>query len=182
MIYVAYGEIDTNTAPRQYIHNIDGFFDDYIEDSWMLEQFAKKTIHDIDKSEIIAPKIIESPVLEQIPRTWISGGSKLLIMMNVIQDVIYDGDNLGDNCWPLFLELGKTKDIAISLSYYPSFEWPNGAKIYNLDTQTIISNREDFISAFLSSAYANKERQFNEIAWPIKINQDRFSIPDIDFD
>lgn len=48
-------------------------------------------------------------------------------MMNIAPDVIYDGDNLGDNCWPLFLELGKTKDIAISLSYFPQFDWiPEG--------------------------------------------------------
>lgn len=36
MICVSYGEIDTNTAPRQHTHNVDGFFDDYVKNGWSI--------------------------------------------------------------------------------------------------------------------------------------------------
>lgn len=181
MIYISYGTIAFKDAPRQYIRDIDAFFDGYVEDDWMIGELPKRIVKEIDNSDLIAPKVIESPVLGQIPYTWLSGGSKILLMMNKIQDIVYDGDNLGDNCWPLFLELGKTRDIAISLSYYPSFKWVEGCKVMNLDTNKLISNRDEFMDAFLDSDYRYKERHFSDIKWPIMINTDRFKLQEIDF-
>lgn len=179
MIYIAYGVINQKTAPRYYIHDMDGYFDGYFEDSWMKNDIAKRAISEIDKSELIAPKVIESPILGQIPYTWISGGSKIIIMMNIAPDVIYDGDNLGDNCWPLFLELGKTKDIAISLSYFPQFEWIPGGLATSLDTGRIIHNFDEFADEFLRSSLDTRE--FDDIDWPIKIDTEKFKPDEIDF-
>ncbi len=181
MIYIAYGSINRKTAPRQYIWDIDGFFDGYFEDEWMQNNIAKRAIAEIDNSELAAPKVINSPVLGQIPYTWISGGSKLVIMMNNVQDIIYDGDNLGDNCWPLFLEIGKTKDIAISLTYFPVFKWVPGAKAIDIDTGVIMQSFEDFNTNYLNSKYLYTEREFDSINWPIRYNPERFKEPEIDF-
>ncbi len=181
MIYIAYGVISSKYAPRQYIKDIDGCFDGFFEDKWMQNDIAKRAILEIDKSELAAPKVINSPILGQIPYTWISGGSKLLIMMNSIQDVVYDGDNLGDNCWPLFLEIGKEKDIAITLSYYPSFNWVPEAKVTDIDTGVIMNSFEEFRDNYLNTQYLYAERKFDGIAWPININYDRFKQPEIDF-
>ena len=182
MIYIAYGTIIPETAPRQYIIDIDRFFDGYFEDDWMKGEIAKRAIAEIDSSELVAPKVIESPVLGQIPYTWISGGAKIIIMMDNVQDIIYDGDNLGDNCWPLFLEIGKTKDIAINLTYYPRFEWTHGGQAVSIDTGHVIKSFEDFRDEYIRSfknLHAN--RDFNSINWPIKINYNRFKLDEIDF-
>lgn len=44
----------------------------------MANDWAKRVIKEIDKSDLVAPKVVESPILGQIPYTWISGGAKLL--------------------------------------------------------------------------------------------------------
>lgn len=181
MIYIAFGEINLDTVPKQYVRDIDGLFDGFFEDEWMQNDIAKRAIEEIDSSKIVAPKVIDSPILGVIPYTWISGGSKLVIMMNAIPDVIYDGNNLGDNCWPLFLEIGKTKDLAINLSYYPKFEWPNGCLATNIDTREIISSFEEFRNSYTNSTLTTKERDFNDIKWPFKYNPDRFDPGVIDF-
>lgn len=181
MIYIAYGTINMKTAPWGYIKDIDGFFDGFVEDDWMANDWAKQVIKEIDKSDLVAPKVVESPILGQIPYTWISGGAKLLIMMNMESDIVYDGDNLGDNCWPLLMQLGRDKDIAISLSYSPSFEWQFGCKIINIDTGHEIVDYKDFMINHIKSDNIHKTREFNSIKWPIVVNNERFKPPEIDF-
>ena len=103
MLHVLFGEIDVETAPIQYIYDIDVMFDYHFKDSWMENEFAHRVVEEIDESKVIAPKIIESPVLGTIIHEWISGGAKQLIMMNSEPNVVYAGNNIGDNCWPLLL-------------------------------------------------------------------------------
>lgn len=176
MIYIHYGTVNAETAPRQYLWQIDSYFDGYFEDLWMENEWARKVIKVIDKSNLVAPKILDSPILGMIPYQWISGGAKLLIMMNMIQDIVYDGDNLGDNCWPLLLELGKTKDIMISLFYFPEFEWIEGGKVQILESGEVIDNYYDFVTSHLHSKYTYKKFDFDSIKWPKPINSERFKL------
>lgn len=181
MIYIQYGTINADNAPRQYLWQIDNYFDAYFEDIWMQDGWAKKVLETIDKSKLVAPKIIDSPVFGVVPYQWISGGSKLLILMNMVQDIVYDGDNLGDNCWPLLLELGKTKDIMISLSYFPEFKWVDGGEVTILETGEVINNHYDFVTSHMHSKYKYSELEFSDIKWPKYINYERFK-PEIDED
>lgn len=181
MLYVAYGTIEFKSSPRQYVRNIDGYFDGYFEESWMKGEIPKRIIEEIDKSKLIAPKVVDSPVLGMIPYTWISGGSKTLIMMNSVPGVVYNGDNMGDNCWRMLLELGQLKDIAISLSYYPLFDWPESYEMYSIDTDTIINSRQGFIDEFMKSKLKDLDRKFFDINWHIKIDETKCLKPTIDF-
>lgn len=181
MIYVQFGSIAWKDCPRQFIRNIDGYFDGYFEDNW-IDDWAQKVLLEVDKSKFIAPKIVESPILNTISHEWISGGSKQLIMMNHIQDVVYDGDNLGDNCWPLMTELGKHKDIMITLTYYPIFkEWSPGCIIKDINTGKIATNFDEFNTMHIRSEDDFKEFNFYDINWPCKINKERFKLEEIDF-
>lgn len=185
MIYIQFGKINTDTSPRQYLWQIDSYFDGYFEDDWMKDGWAKRVIKEIDRSDLVAPKILDSPVFGIIPYQWISGGAKLLIMMNNIQDIVYDGDNLGDNCWPLFLELGKSKDITITLSYFPRFKWIEGGKVTLMEDNSIIDNFDDFVTSHIHSKFKYKDQEFNSINWPKPVNSERFkpeiSEEDLDF-
>lgn len=181
MIYVLYGTIIRDNAPRQYIHDIDGYFDGYFSEEWVLNDWSNKVLSMIDKSKFIAPKIVESPVLGTISHEWISGGSKQLIMMNMFQDVVYDGDNLGDNCWPLLLELGKTKDLMMSLSYYPVFNWIDGGEVKAINTEETVRDFKSFNKGHLLTEDRNKEFEFSQVSWPLPINTSRFELGEIDF-
>ena len=57
------------------------YFDLNWEDEWIIDPFVKEMIKDVDKSEVIGPHLIESPVLGPIPPTTLSGGVKVLILM-----------------------------------------------------------------------------------------------------
>lgn len=103
---------------------------------------------------------------------WISGGSKQLIMMYNEQKIIYCGNNLGDNCWSLLLELSKTHDLAIDLSYYPKFEWVDNIPIHIINNNKIIDNFKDFISEHIDDP--DNIYEFSDIQWPIEVDLTKF--------
>lgn len=179
MIHVYFGDIIIESAPRQYIRDIDGYFDGYFDDNWMQNDIAKEAIKEIDKSTLIAPKVIESPVFNTISHEWLSGGTKQIIMTYSIQDIIYDGDNFGDNCWPLLLKVGFSKTVALSMSYFPIFNWVDGARVHILNNNKIVSSFKEFNRAHLD--IGNKDFKFTDVPWPIQINPDRFKFEGIDF-
>ena len=51
------------------------------EDSWFLDDFAKKVIKKVDSSDAIDVRAIKSPVLGVIPPTELSGGVKTLLLL-----------------------------------------------------------------------------------------------------
>lgn len=167
-----------------YIDDIDYYFDEYFEDSWTDNEWAKKVLKEIDKSEFLYPKLIRTPYFGDVPYQWISGGSKQLILMNAVPNVIYDGDNLGDNCWPLLLELCKSTDISISLTYYPNFKWVEGCKVKLLNTGELIDNTTDFSMKHLRLSADEIVKDVDDIDWEINIDEDRFkaNFVDVSFD
>lgn len=179
-----------NTSERSvelnyYIDNIDAYFDEFFEDSWTDNEWAKRVLKEIDKSTFIYPKLINSPYFGDVPYQWISGGSKQLILMNAVPNVVYDGDNMGDNCWPLLLELCKTKDIVMNLTYYPRFEWVEGCKVRILNTGEYVDSCEDFNFKHMELMCDYLVKDADEIDWPITIDKSKFKIEykdDISFD
>lgn len=67
-----------------------------------------------------------------------------------VPEVIYDGDNFGDNCWSLLLEISKEKDIAISLSYFPIFEWVEDIQVHIINNNKLVSNFREFNTEHLN--------------------------------
>lgn len=171
MLYILYGTIVTDTAPREYVDIIDDWFDTFFKEDWMTDGWAKRVIRDIDKSELLYPKIIESPVLGTISHEDISGGSKQLIMAKAVTGVVYNGNNFGDNCWPLLLELSKEVDIMIDLFYFPIFKWVDSIPVTILNTGKIVKSFEEFRKEhFIVDNSADYE--FDGIKWPVKIDYD----------
>ena len=64
-----------------YISNPDIYFDNTYLDKWLESELAKKIVKDIDKSDLVGPNLVISPVLGSIPVTRISGGAKTLIQI-----------------------------------------------------------------------------------------------------
>lgn len=181
MLYVWFGTITgKDEANKCYVNTIDSIFDSFFEESWTDNDWAKRIIKEIDRSKLLYPKVIESPWLGITDIFKISGGAKALIMMNQIQDVVYNGNSMGDNCFKYLLELSKTKDIAIELYYMPRFDWVEGAKVTCINSGNIITSRKAWgLESLLYNCGAHA--RLEEIDWHIKLNKDRLSFGEIDF-
>lgn len=115
MLKVIFGDFEDS------IYNTSIYFDNTYEEDWLTNDLSKKIILDIDKSEVIGPECINSPVLGAITPTKISGGSKTLILINNVSDMIFNASTCGDNCAKWLLLMGKEKDITINLRHIMDF-------------------------------------------------------------
>ena len=116
MLSIYLGEMD------QAIYYPPVYFDNQYEDEWITDKLSMEMIKDVDKSEVIGPHLIESPVLGPISVKEISGGVKTLILMAFDQSgKIFNASACGDNCAKWILEIGKRQDLTINLRHIMSF-------------------------------------------------------------
>mgnify|MGYP003362780902 CR=1 FL=1 len=139
MLHIVFGDIwDFNErygTEYKVLRNIDSFFDSHYEVDWLNNDWSKRAISEIDKSNHIQDHMIESPYLGIIPPVRLSGGVKTLITMkNYNKDeegpIIFYGNNMGENCARLLAELSNGinitsdtvgKDIWINITYWMGF-------------------------------------------------------------
>lgn len=117
------------------IYNPPLYFKNQYEDEWITDELSKKMIKDIDKSQVIGPHLIDSPVLGAIPPETLSGGVKTLILM-AFDDTgnIFNGTACGDNCAKWILKIAEQKDLTITLHNIMDFgNGPFQIKILNND-------------------------------------------------
>lgn len=84
-------------------------------------RFCKRGYQKIDKSNVLGPHAIESPVLGVIPPENLSGGTKTLLLMENAPEEIYNASTCGDNCAPFILKLAKKRDLTINLRHLMDF-------------------------------------------------------------
>ena len=109
------------------------YFDNQYEDEWITEPLTIEMIKDVDKSEVVSPHLIESPVLGPISVKEISGGVKTLILMAFAETrKVFNASACGDNCAKWILKIAETKDLTINLRHIMDFgEEPFEAVILN---------------------------------------------------
>ena len=117
MLNLIYGEVESDN----YIFDPDTFFNNTYEDEWITDELSNRMIRDVDKSEVIGPHLIESPVLGPISLKLLSRGVKTLILINNDLEHIFNGSACGDNCAKWLIEIGKQKDVTVRLGYFMSF-------------------------------------------------------------
>ena len=61
---------------EEAIYYPPAYFNNTYDDEWITDPLTVEMIKDVDKSEVIGPHLIESPVLGPISVKEISGGSK----------------------------------------------------------------------------------------------------------
>ena len=105
-----------------YIENPDLYFDNTYEDEWLTDDRAKEMVRDVDRSDLVGPNLVVSPVLGSIPVTRLSGGVKTLIQIDHDPDHVYNASACGDNCAKWLLKIGEEKDILIRLGHMMHFE------------------------------------------------------------
>ena len=173
MLYVYWGSIDWEKAPRAFVMSSNSFFDAHYTDEWLTDGWAKRVIEEIDKSSLIAPKVVDSPWLDMIPITQISGGAKTLIIANAVDGIVINGNRMGDNCWNLMLELSKKKDIQLVCEYCAIFDWVDGAEATFINNGTVVNNYSDFNDMRFELLNSNVTSH-DSIKWPLPVNNELF--------
>ena len=131
MLSVYYGDMP------EAIYNPALFFKNSYSDDWITDELSKKMIRDVDKSEVIGPRIIDSPVLGGITPRELSGGVKTLICIYKRPDRVFNASACGDNCAKWLLEIGERQDVTINLRHLMDFgEKEFTIKVLNTD-QTV---------------------------------------------
>ncbi|MBP3411658.1 MAG: DUF4869 domain-containing protein [Oscillospiraceae bacterium] len=123
-------------AMEHAIYDTDVFFNNSYEDEWILNDFSVRVIKKIDKSTVLGPHLIESPVLGPISPKELSGGTKTLILIHHLPHKVFNASKCGDNCAKYILEIAKKQDITINLRHIMDF----GARPFPIPV-VILNNR-----------------------------------------
>lgn len=128
-------------------YQLDAFDLSYDTD-WFENKYVLDMIKDIDNTELITDGILKSEVLGNIPATELSTGVKGLILILLENDYVFRSSYFGDNCSKWILDISKDKDIFIDINHFlgfPEFNDDDGYKLYFKKTDTIITNRIDYL-------------------------------------
>ena len=108
-------------ADDKTILNSDSYFNYSYDPEWFSDELVKRMVLDVDKSVVEGPYCVMSPVFGQIPPRMLSGGVKALILALKVPGIDIYATSCGDNCAKWFLEIGKKKDIFITLEHLMDF-------------------------------------------------------------
>ena len=139
MLNVYLGELD------QAIYYPPAYFDNQYEDELITDKLSIEMIKDVDKSQVIGPHLIESPVLGPISVKEISGGVKTLMLLAFDRSGrIFNASACGDNCAKWILKIGKERDLTINLRHLMDFG-NDDFEIKILNTGDMVHNMEQFV-------------------------------------
>jgi len=129
------------------IYNPPMYFRNQYEDGWITDELSKAMILDIDKSKVIGPRLIDSPVLGPIGPERLSGGVQTLMLMAFdTSGKIFNASAGGDNCAKWILEIAKKKDLTITLHNIMKFaDLPLEATILN--DGRVVHNATEYLDA-----------------------------------
>lgn len=104
------------------VWGIDAYFDNTYEPWWIDNEFARRVIREVDKSEVIAPRIIDSPYLGYVDPTHLSGGTKCILCLAFDRSQWkFNITVCGDNCMRWIQMLSKNRDLHVYMSNLPKF-------------------------------------------------------------
>ena len=142
MLYIYFGSTDNE------IYDPATYFIHQYDDEWIMDELSVKMIEDVDCSKVIAPRVIESPVLGMITPREISGGVKTLILMAFDDSGrMFNASACGDNCAKWILEIASRKELHITLHNIMDFG-PQMKEVYIENSSRIVTG----YSAYLDEA------------------------------
>ena len=127
------------------IYNTSVYFKNTYQDEWITDDLSVEMIKDVDKSDVIGPRLIESPVLGAISPKELSGGVKTLIFINKDRNKIFNASTCGDNCAKWLLKIGETDDVIINLRHLMDFG-NDEFEIEIMNTHQIVRNMKELIN------------------------------------
>ena len=138
MLSVFYGDMP------EAVYNTVVFFKNSYTDDWITDELSVRMIKDVDKSDVIGPRVIDSPVLGGISPRELSGGVKTLIDIYKRPDKVFNASACCDNCAKWLLEIGERQDVTINLRHLMDFG-DGSFTIRILNTDQIVHNMRELI-------------------------------------
>ena len=138
MLSVYYGDMP------EAIYNPALFFKNSYSDDWITDELSKKMILDVDRSEVLGARVIDSPVLGSISPRELSGGVKTLICIYKKPERIFNASACGDNCAKWLLEIGKRMNVTINLRHLMDFG-EGEIRIHVLNTDQVVRNMNELL-------------------------------------
>lgn len=131
------------------IYNTSVYFKNTYQDEWITDELSVEMIKDVDKSKVIGPRLIDSPVLGAISPKELSGGVKTLILINKERDKIFNASTCGDNCAKWLLKIGEMGDVVINLRHLMDFG-NDEFEIEIMNTNKIVRNMKELTGIAVS--------------------------------
>lgn len=145
MLKIVFGE----TAGAVY--HPPTYFDNRYEDEWITDPLSVKMIKDIDNSDVVSARLIQSPVLGAIPVKDISGGVKTLILMAFDKSgKVFNASACGDNCAKWIARLGREKDLTVNLHHVMDFSGAADFEALIVNTGRTVRGYEEYLKEALT--------------------------------
>ena len=127
------------------IYNTEMYYENQYDKNWVMDEFARKIIKDIDSSEVIAPDLIKNDVFGSFPSTELSAGVKTLLLIKNLPNKVFNISNCGDNCSKYLLHLAENRDIKVTLHHAMDFGKDFSVKVINDGKRKIITDAAEFL-------------------------------------
>lgn len=127
------------------IYNTEMFYENQYDRNWVMDDFAKEIIKDIDSSEVIAPDLIKNDVFGSFSSTELSAGVKTLLLIKNMPNKIFNISNCGDNCAKYLLKLAEDRDIKVTLHHAMDFGKNFSVKVINEGKRKEITDATEFL-------------------------------------
>ncbi len=144
MLNIVFGEIENA------VFHPPTYFDNQYEDAWITHPLTVEMIRDIDRSQVIGPHLIESPVLGPISTKELSGGVKTLILMAFDRSGrIFNASLCGDNCAKWIVRLASDKDLTINLHHVLDFSSADPFDAVMQNTGVLVHSYQEYLEEAL---------------------------------
>lgn len=131
---------------KEAIYNTSVYFKNTFLDEWITDPLSIEMIKDVDKSVVIGPHMIESPVLGPITPRELSGGVKTLILIYKDREHIFNASTCGDNCAKWLLKMAEKEDLTINLRHLMDFG-SGQFEMEVLNSGVIVHNMKELVDA-----------------------------------
>ena len=151
MLRIFFGERDNRIdVPSVYFNNTyDG--------EWIVSDFGRNVIKDIDESEVVSANVICNKFGDTFSPKELSAGVKTLLLLKYKNKNYYNASNCGDNCVPWIIRLGKEQDINIVLYHMMDFsDYDFEAKVMNSSKAKYVNNMMEYMEE--ASKYLRGDR------------------------
>ena len=105
------------------IYHPPTYFDNQYEDEWITDPLTKEMVKDVDQSEVISSRLIDSPVLGPVSVKELSGGVKTLILLafdknQKIFNISVCGNNMNFGDGKFEIEILNTGEIVYDMEKF----------------------------------------------------------------
>lgn len=138
MLNIFYGDMP------QAIYNPAVYFKNTYTDEWIVDNLSRAMIEDVDRSTVLGPRVIDSPVFGGISPLELSGGVKTLIAIYKMPELVFNASVCGDNCAKWLLKIGELQNITINLRHLMDFG-DEPFEINILNANQIVHNMKELL-------------------------------------